>query len=152
EAHPELADQFDVEVAPLSGRVKGLRVLAEQTWLLDRMRRRGVEAMHHLGGTMPFVRPPAGTMPLVRPPAGTRPLVRPPAGVPSVLSIHDLQPFEFPQHFHPVKRAWLGQVVPRSVARAELILTPSDWVRDRVIERFDVDSEKVRRVHHGVPA
>lgn len=128
EAHPELADQFDVEVAPLSGRLKGLRVLAEQTWLAERMWRRRVGAMHHLGGTMPLA-----------------------GGPPAVLSIHDLQPFQFPHHFHPVKRAWLDRVVPRSVAHASLVLTPSDWVRTTVLERFDVDPGKVRRIYHGVP-
>src|SRR5690606_8803491 len=66
EAHPELAEAFDLEVLSLSGRLKGLRVGAEQTWLAARARRRGVDAMHHLGGTMPLV-----------------------PGPPAVLSIHD---------------------------------------------------------------
>ncbi len=128
EAHPELAEAFDLEVLSLSGRLKGLRVGAEQTWLAARARRRGVDAMHHLGGTMPLV-----------------------PGPPAVLSIHDLQPFHHPENFHPVKRAWLGLVVPRSVARAHLVLTPSEWVRGTVIDRFGVDPATVRTVHHGVP-
>jgi glycosyltransferase involved in cell wall biosynthesis len=127
EAHPELADAFDLEVLALSGRAKGLRVAAEQSWLVATARRRGVDAMHHLGGTMPLV-----------------------PGPPSVLSIHDLQPFDHPENFHPVKRMWLGRAVPRSVARASLVLTPSEWVRHSVIDRFDVDSTKVRSVPHGV--
>jgi glycosyltransferase involved in cell wall biosynthesis len=128
EAHPELADAFDLEVLNLSGRLKGLRVGAEQTWLAAKLRRHAVGAVHHLGGTMPLV-----------------------PGPPAVLSIHDLQPFHHPENFHPVKRAWLGVVVPRSVARARLVLTPSEWVRGTVIERFRVDPDRVRAVHHGVP-
>lgn len=128
DAHPELADAYEIEVLPQSGRVKGLRVGAEQTWLSARLRRHRVDAMHHLGGTMPLV-----------------------PGPPSVLSIHDLQPFHHPENFHPVKRAWLARVVPRSVASAKLVLTPSEWVRRTVLDHFDVDPAKVETVHHGVP-
>jgi glycosyltransferase involved in cell wall biosynthesis len=128
DAHPELAEFYDIEVLALSGRLKGLRVGAEQSWLSTRMRRHQIDVMHHLGGTMPVV-----------------------PGPPSVLSIHDLQPFHHPQNFHPLKRAWLAQVVPRSVARARLVLTPSHWVRDTVLEHFEVDPDRVVAVHHGVP-
>lgn len=128
EAHPELAGSYEIETLPLSGRLKGLRVGAEQTWLAERVRRRGVDAMHHMGGTMPLVPGPA-----------------------SVLSIHDLQPFDHPEHFHPLKRAWLAQVVPRSIRRAALVLTPSDWVRQSVLETFEVDPARVETAHHGVP-
>jgi glycosyltransferase involved in cell wall biosynthesis len=128
DAHPELAAFYDIEVLPLSGRLKGLRVGAEQSWLMSKARRRHVDVMHHLGGTMPLA-----------------------GGPPAVLSIHDLQPFHHPEHFHPLKRAWLGLAVPRSVARARLVLTPSEWVRQTVLERFDVDPSTVRTVHHGVP-
>ncbi|MDZ7678676.1 MAG: glycosyltransferase family 1 protein [Acidimicrobiales bacterium] len=128
EAHPELAGSYEIETLPLSGRLKGMRVGAEQTWLAERVRRRGVDAMHHMGGTMPLVPGPA-----------------------SVLSIHDLQPFDHPENFHPLKRAWLAWAVPRSVARAGLVLTPSDWVRRTVLDRFEVDPALVQTVHHGVP-
>jgi glycosyltransferase involved in cell wall biosynthesis len=128
DAHPELADFYDIEVLPLSGRLKGLRVVAEQTWLSVQMHRHSIDAMHHLGGTMPLV-----------------------PGPPSVLSIHDLQPFHHPENFHPVKRAWLSRVVPRSIARAQLVLTPSEWVRQTVLDRFHPDPALVQTVHHGVP-
>ena len=128
DAHPELAERYEIEVLPQSGRLKGLRVGAEQTWLSAQVRRHRIGAMHHMGGTMPLVPGPR-----------------------SVLSIHDLQPFHHPENFHPVKRAWLAQVVPRSLARAQLVLTPSEWVRHTVLERFDVDPAKVETVHHGVP-
>jgi glycosyltransferase involved in cell wall biosynthesis len=128
DAHPELAEFYDLEVLPLSGRLKGLRVVAEQTWLGAKVRRHRVDAMHHLGGTMPLT-----------------------GGPPAVLSIHDLQPFQHPENFHPVKRAWLRRVVPGSVARAGLVLTPSEWVRRTVLDHLPVDPSKVRTVHHGVP-
>lgn len=128
DAHPELAESYDVEVLPFSGRLKGLRVGAEQSWLSAKIRRHRVDVMHHMGGTMPLV-----------------------PGPPALLSIHDLQPFHHPENFHPAKRAWLQVVVPRSIARAELVLTPSEWVRATVLDRFDVDSANVVSVSHGVP-
>lgn len=128
EAHPEVADAFEIHTVGLSGALKGARVGIEQTWLPARARRLGLDAIHHLGGTSTLV-----------------------GGPPSVLSIHDLQPFDLPEHFHPAKRAWLRVAVPRSVARSRLVLTPSEWVRSTVVDRFDVDPSRVRSVPHGLP-
>jgi glycosyltransferase involved in cell wall biosynthesis len=127
-AHPDLAAAFDTRVVRLSGALKGARVGIEQTWLPVQARRLGLDAIHHLGGTSTLV-----------------------GGPPSVLSIHDLQPFDLPDNFHPAKRAWLRAAVPRSVARSRLVLTPSEWVRRTVIERFDVAPDRVRSVPHGLP-
>lgn len=128
ERYPEVAAAFETHVLPLSGRMKGARVVAEQTWLQVRARRDRLDLLHHLGGTMPLV-----------------------GGPPAVLSIHDLQPFDHPDHFHRVKRAWLGVAVPRSVARARLVLVPSEWVRGTVVERFAVDPARVVSIPHGIP-
>lgn len=127
-AYPELASRFETHVLPLSGRMKGARVLAEQTWLDVRARRDGLAAVHHMGGTMPLV-----------------------GGPPALLSIHDLQPFDHPAHFHPAKRAWLSVAVPRAVRRAREVLVPSEWVRGTVVERFGVAADRVVSVPHGMP-
>ncbi len=126
--YPELATAFEVRVLPLSGRVKGARVLAEQTWLDLRARRDRIDAIHHLGGTMPLV-----------------------GGPPAALSIHDLQPFDHPERFHPLKRAWLSVAVPRAVDRARVVVVPSEWVRGTVIDRFGVEPDRVVCVPHGLP-
>ena len=128
EAHPELAAAFETHVLPLSGRVKGARVLAEQSWLVARSRRDRIDVMHHLGGTVPLT-------------GGPEPLV----------SIHDLQPFDHPENFHRAKRAWLSLAVPRAVRSAHLVLTPSEWVRGTVLDRFGADPQRVRSVPHGMP-
>lgn len=126
--YPDLAAQLDHRVLPLSGRLKGARVLAEQTWLDLQARRDAVHLVHHMGGTMPLV-----------------------GGPPAVLSIHDLQPFDHPERFHPAKRAWLSLAVPRAVARARVILTPSEWVKSTVVDRFGADPDLVVAVPHGMP-
>jgi alpha-1,3-rhamnosyl/mannosyltransferase len=126
--YPELADAFETHTVTLHGALKPARIGVEQSWLPAMARRHGIAAVHHLGGTSTLV-----------------------GGPRSCLSIHDLQPFDFPDHFHPVKRAWLRTAVPRSIRRSEIVLTPSEWVRGTVIERFGADPEQIRSVPHGLP-
>lgn len=129
DAYPEIAGAFETHTVSLSGALKGARVGVEQTWLPVQTRRLGIDAVHHLGGTSTLV-----------------------GGPPSVLSIHDLQPFDMPANFHPAKRAWLSMAVPRSVRRSRVVLTPSEWVRRTVIDRFGAELDRVRAVPHGLPA
>lgn len=127
DAHPELASAFPTHVLPLRGRAKPVRVAAEMTWLPWRARRAGVDVMHHGGGTMPPVRI-----------------------APSVLTIHDLQPRVFPEHFSAAKRAYHAVTLPRSVAAARLVVTPSEFTRRAVIDEFAADPERVVVVPHGI--
>jgi alpha-1,3-rhamnosyl/mannosyltransferase len=120
DAHPDLAAAFEVVVAPVSGRRRPLRVGVESTWLLNRARRMRLPLLHHLGGTAPVGR-----------------------GVPAVLTVHDLQYRTYPHHFAPAKRRFLEAMVPRSVRRARVVATPSDYVRGTVIDAFGVAPERV---------
>lgn len=126
--YPDLAGSFETHTVGLRGSLKGARVGVEQTWLPAQTGRLGIDALHHLGGTSTLV-----------------------GGPPSCLSIHDLQPFDLPEHFHPAKRAWLRAAVPRSIRRSRVVLTPSEWVRETVLERFGTDPERVLCVPHGLP-
>jgi hypothetical protein len=38
--------------------------------------------------------------------------------VPAVLTVHDVQPFDLPENFSPVKRAYIHKMVPRAVREA----------------------------------
>ncbi len=53
EAHPDLASHFEVAYAPLTGQMKSFRVAGENSWLAAQCRRRGMDLVHHGGGTMP---------------------------------------------------------------------------------------------------
>jgi alpha-1,3-rhamnosyl/mannosyltransferase len=127
DAHPDLTDAFETVTLSLPGRLKALRVASESTWLARAVRRRKLDLVHHAGGTMPPLR-----------------------GTPGVLTVHDLQPFDLPEHFTAAKRRYLGAAVPRSVAAARLVLAPSEFVRRGIISRFGVDPAKVLTLHHGV--
>jgi glycosyltransferase involved in cell wall biosynthesis len=127
EAHPDLAELVAVEVAPFGGRRRPRRVAGEATWLRSRSHRAALT--HHGGGTAP-----------------------PAAPAPYVLTIHDLQYLTFPEHFSRAKRAYLDQMIPRSVQHAAVVAVPSEYVRRTVVAAFGVpgDGDKVVVVPHGI--
>ena len=126
DAYPELCAMCDVEVAEIDGSNRPQRVWYETTWLRHKTRERGIQLLHHVGGTIPAMRP-----------------------VTSILTLHDLQPLALPENFGLVKRNYLRAAIPRSVARAEVVVVPSDFVGREVIERFDLRPEQVVTVSAG---
>lgn len=125
DAHPELAEKYSMVTSGITGDDRRRRVLAEHTWLARRTR--SADVVHHGGGTAPGF-----------------------GGRPIVLTIHDLQYETYPEYTNPLKLRYLKAVMPRSVARAEIIAVPTQYVRSTVIERFDVDPDAVVVVRHGV--
>lgn len=106
------------------------RNVLERTWLRWAMKS-GLDVIHHAGGTVPFR-----------------------SNTPTVVTIHDLQPLDDPQNFSLVKRTFLASAIPDAISRANLVVAPSDWVRDAVRDRFDVRESSVRTVsaYADVPA
>jgi glycosyltransferase involved in cell wall biosynthesis len=125
--HGDVAELFDTRLVPLEGRLKPLRVGAENTWLATDTRKADLDLVHHMNAVLPIVR-----------------------RTPGIVTVHDLQPFDVPENFHPVKRAYVHATVPRSVRKAALVLTPSDFVRTGIIERFRVPEDRVRTTWWGV--
>jgi alpha-1,3-rhamnosyl/mannosyltransferase len=126
DAHPDLAARFATVPLPFGRDWRGVRITAEHTWLAARTR--DADVVHHGGGTAPLV--------------GRRPVV---------LTVHDLQYRTHPQYFGTARRAYLAAMMPRSIRRAAVVTTPSEYVRRTVIEGFAVPPEKVLVVPHGVP-
>ena len=122
-AHPGLGEAFDVEVHPNDGQRRTRRVLAENTWLAARTA--GL-AVHHIGGRIP-----ART---------SRPVA---------VTVHDLQPLDHPENFGPVKGAYLARAVPRSVARADVVVAVSDAVGRQIVDRLGADPDRVVTVSVG---
>lgn len=69
---------------------------------------------------------------------------------PCVTTVHDLSHVRFPQYHpeHVVKR--LDSLLPESLARADIVITVSDLIRDEVIMHYGLSPEKVRTVYEGV--
>jgi alpha-1,3-rhamnosyl/mannosyltransferase len=127
DAHPALASRFATDVMPFERDWRGARIVAEHTWLPVRSWR--ADVVHHGGGTVPLAAP--------------RPIL---------LTVHDLQYLDHPQYFSRARLAYLRRMMPRSVRRAAVVATPSEFVRGTVIDAFGVDADRVVVVPHGVPA
>ncbi len=125
DAHPELAQIYPIVTAAITGERRPRRVWTEHTWLARRTR--GADLVHHAGGTTPRV-----------------------GGGPIVLTIHDLQYLTHPEYFSRTKLRYLRASLPRSVRRASVVATPTEFVRGTVIEAFDIEPTRVVVVPHGV--
>lgn len=120
-AYPELCARLDTAAIELP-RNRVLRVGAESTWLARQARRRGVALMHHLGGRIPAV------------------------SRPSIVTVHDLQPLEYPERFGAAKRRYLAYALPRSARRARRIIGVSEFTRRAVIDRLGVAPDRVEAI------
>ncbi|MFV1990476.1 MAG: glycosyltransferase family 4 protein [Acidimicrobiales bacterium] len=127
--YPDLVAVFETHVAPVSGSRRPLRVAVESTWLPWRAKRAHLDMLHHAGGTVPVVRL-----------------------TPGIVTIHDVQYLDLPDNFSRVKLRYLQLMVPLAVRAGKLVMTPSDYSRDRVVQAFKVDPRRTYVVHHGIEA
>ena len=81
QTYPDVVAAFPTHLARLTGRLRGVRVAAENSWLA-RQAKGEVDMVHHMGGVLPAVQ-----------------------GAPGLVTIHDLQPFDMPENFTSTKRA-----------------------------------------------
>ncbi len=125
--HPDLAQRFEVTQAPRLPVGKVGRVAGEHTWLARQTSQ--LALVHHAGGVVPSASPTT-----------------------ALLTVLDLQPLEMPENFGRVKRVWLGQMIPRSVDQADLIVVPSEFTGHRLTELLDVDPKRIRVVPFGMAA
>ncbi|MBI3287867.1 MAG: glycosyltransferase family 4 protein, partial [Chloroflexi bacterium] len=71
-------------------------------------------------------------------------------GVNKLLTIHDLSFLRYPEGAEPTLRWYLEGAVPRSVARADLLLADSESTRRDLIDLFHVDPQRVEVIYPGV--
>jgi glycosyltransferase involved in cell wall biosynthesis len=74
----------------------------------------------------------------------------PPVEQPTVVTVHDVQHLDLPDLFGRAERAFRTVAWHRSIRRADLVVVPSAFVRDRAIVRLGLDSQGLRVVHWGV--
>ncbi|HHN94449.1 MAG TPA: glycosyltransferase family 1 protein [Anaerolineae bacterium] len=68
----------------------------------------------------------------------------------TLLTVHDLSFIHYPDAFVPSLRRYLERVVPRSVARADLVLADSAATRADLIAHFGTPSAKIEVLYSGV--
>ena len=125
-AHPELSSKFETVPFSFDRDWRAVRIAAEHSWLA--LRSRGFDLVHHGGGTAPM--------------SGRRSIV---------LTVHDLQYLEHPEYFGRARLAYLTRMMPPSVRRAGVVTTPSEFVKQTVVDSFGADPGRVMVVPHGVP-
>lgn len=69
---------------------------------------------------------------------------------PYVLTLHDLIPLQTPDAISRTAGLYWRLVLPRSVARADAIVTGSEFTRGEILEWFGLPPERVVTVPHGV--
>ncbi len=71
---------------------------------------------------------------------------------PSVLTIHDLAAFLYPETFPALTGRVKRTLMRRSVPRATRIIVPTHAIQSDLVERLGADPDRVRVVPHGVAA
>ena len=74
----------------------------------------------------------------------------PPVPSPSVVTLHDLQHLDLPQLFSRGERLFRRVFWHRSVRDAQLVVTPSAFVRDRATALLGIDASRIRVIPHGI--
>lgn len=68
---------------------------------------------------------------------------------PCVATIHDLSFIHYPQ-YHPAERvAWIGGQLPKTLRRADFLITPSELIRQELIQHHNVPEHRVRSIYLG---
>jgi glycosyltransferase involved in cell wall biosynthesis len=127
-AHPDLGGRVPAAVAPIGGGTRPGRIALESTWLAREAAHRDLHLVHHLNDVVPWVHP-----------------------TPSVLTVHDLRSMEGAAVLGRAQAAYLRVAVPRSVRSARVVMTPTEFVRRAVIDRFAIDPERVAVVSAPLP-
>ncbi len=70
--------------------------------------------------------------------------------IPQVVLIHDLAVFDQPRTIPPMFRMYLRQMIRSTVRNAAWVTTPSEFIRDRLLNRFPAAAGRVRALHLGV--
>ena len=69
---------------------------------------------------------------------------------PAATTVHDLQHEAFPQFFSRSQLAYRRRAYGRAIRSSRIVITISEFVRAVVIERYGLDADRVRVIHHGV--
>jgi glycosyltransferase involved in cell wall biosynthesis len=72
------------------------------------------------------------------------------AGTPTVTTIHDLQHHDLPSLFSRAERAWRRWAYDDAARKADLVVTPSEYSRGRIVDLLGVEPARVRAIPHGI--
>ncbi|MGD1070474.1 MAG: glycosyltransferase family 1 protein [Bryobacteraceae bacterium] len=65
---------------------------------------------------------------------------------PVVVTVHDVSFLEHPEYFKGIRRSQLRYTVARTVVRAAMVLTVSEFSREAILRAYDISPDKVRAI------
>ena len=74
----------------------------------------------------------------------------PKSSVPRVTTVYDVQHHDMPQFFSPVERAYRRWAYDQAARDSDVVVTTSEWSRERLVDLLGIESERVNVVHMGV--
>jgi len=74
----------------------------------------------------------------------------PPLRTRVAVTLHDVQHLDLPGMFPRAERAFRKLAYDRAARRADMVIVPTTFVRERAIELLRLDPGRVRVIHHGV--
>jgi len=72
------------------------------------------------------------------------------SSIPYVVTIHDLQALHFPEYFSNLKNFWLRWSWKRSVKRADRIIAISNFVKQDIHKRLNINTEKIKVIYNPI--
>lgn len=70
--------------------------------------------------------------------------------IPYVTTIHDLQAIHYPEYFSKLKLLWLKFAWKNAINTSSKIIAISDFVRDDIIDKFNVKPDKVCTIYNPI--
>jgi glycosyltransferase involved in cell wall biosynthesis len=70
--------------------------------------------------------------------------------LPTVVTLHDLQHRDMPSFFSRAERAWRSVAYDRAARRATLVITPSEFSKQRIVEVLGVAPDRIEAIPHGI--
>jgi glycosyltransferase involved in cell wall biosynthesis len=69
---------------------------------------------------------------------------------PTANTVHGVSPFSDKPFYPPLKRAYKRALIRTALRYSDAIITVSEFTRNQVIERFNLEEGRVFAIHHGV--
>lgn len=81
-------------------------------------------------------------------PVYSKPMLK--SNIKYVTTIHDLQALHYPEYFSKIKYLWLRFAWRRSAKTSEKVVAISNFVRDDIIKRLNVNEDKVVTIYNPI--
>lgn len=113
-------ENFQSVVLPVPTTPRAARVLYENTLFRRQVRHAGLDCLHHVFGTLPFV-----------------------GDVPSIVTIYDVMELDRPEEIATIKRAYLNIMRRRAALRADVITPMSMTTAEHLHRRLNVPWDRM---------